>query len=120
MGSDPAPDMLPDDVRAKYGSAPDEKHLAEAFALVHNKFYWVEDEIYDYEEGTPEYQAAYDITTAWGELMDYYEKQIFSILKKEGIEIPSTGQIKILVPFMDRNGYLDGNGWWIPKSGHGQ
>ena len=45
--------------------------------------------------------------------MDEYEERIFVILRSEGIEIPKTGRIKILEPFMKTNGYRDGNGWWI-------
>lgn len=113
MGEEPLPGISPTDIKEKYSGLLTEQHLADAFAIASNKFWWVEDNVYDYEAGTPEYQAACDITDAWGELMDCYKSQIFTILQHEGVTIPETGQIVVLVPFMLRNGYLDGNGWWI-------
>ena len=113
MASEPTPDMTPTDVRNYFAKRKTEKDLADAFAIASNKFWWVEDNIYDYEEGTPEHRLACEITDEWGSLMDEYEERIFVILRSEGIEIPKTGRIKILEPFMKRNGYRDGNGWWI-------
>lgn len=113
MGEEPMPGISPADIKEKYSGLLTEQHLADAFAIANNKFWWAEDNVYDYEEGTPEYQAACEITDAWGELMDYYKSQIFTILQHEGVTIPETGQIVVLVPFMLRNGYIDGNGWWI-------
>lgn len=56
------------------------------------------------------------ITDAWGELMDKLKEEIFVILRSEGIDIPERGQISVLKPFMERNGYYDGSGWWLPKA----
>lgn len=89
--------------------------MAKAFAAASNKFWWVEDNIYDYPEGTPEHQEACRITDAWGAVMDELEHEIFAILRREGVEIPKTGRIGVLVPFMERNGYCDRGGWWVPK-----
>ncbi len=111
--SDPIPNKTPTDVRNYFIGRNTEKDLADAFVIVSNKFWWVEDNEYDYEEGTPERIAACAITDEWGALMDEYEERIFAILRDEGIKIPETGRIKVLEPFMKRNGYIDGNGWWI-------
>ena len=113
MASDPIPNKMPTDVRNYFAEMKTDKDLADAYAISHNKFWLVEDDVYDYEEGTPEYEAARVIVDEWGALMDEYEERIFVILRSEGIEIPKTGRIKILEPFMKRNGYRDGNGWWI-------
>lgn len=48
--------------------------------------------------------------------MDEYKERIFEILIHEGISIPETKQIEMLAPFMKRNGYIDGNGWWIKET----
>ena len=37
-----------------------------------------------------------------------------TILKDEGVAIPEKGRIRVLIPFMERNGFSDGNGWWYP------
>lgn len=113
MGEEPMPGIFPADIKEKYSETLTEQQLSDAFAIASNKFWWVEDNVYDYEEGTPEYQVACEIADAWGELMDFYKSQIFTILQHEGITIPETKQIAVLEPFMLRNGYLNGNGWWI-------
>ena len=113
MASEPISNKTPTDVRNYFAERKTEKDLADAFAITSNKFWWVEDNVYDYEEGTPEHIAARAITDEWGALMDEYEERIFMILRNEGVEIPETGRIKVLKLFMKKNGYIDGNGWWI-------
>ena len=113
MASEPHPNITPEDIRSRFHGCLSEKDLADAFAVCSNKFCWVEDNVYDYEEGTPEYEQAKAITDEWCELMDEYEEQIFVILRGEGIDIPERGQIIVLTPFMEKHGYKNGNGWWI-------
>ena len=48
--------------------------------------------------------------------MNEYQEIIFAILRGEGVEIPKTGRIKILKPFMKRNGYINASGWWIKNN----
>ncbi len=115
MGSEPNPGWKPEDVQEWYNEQPGERRLAHAFAAASNEFWWVEDDTYDFEEGTPEYEKARKIADEWGSLMDKLRNDIFVILRREGVFIPKTGQIEVLIPFMDRNGYYDGNGWWIRK-----
>lgn len=117
MAGEPIPDVSPADVRNYFIGKQTEKDLADAFAMASNKFFWVEDNIYDYEEGSTEYISACAITDEWCTLMDEYEEKIFEILRSEGITIPKTGRIHVLKPFMKRNSYIDGNGWWI-KDNH--
>lgn len=114
MGSEPIPGWEPEEIREWYAEHHTESGLAQAFAAASNKFWWVEDNEYDYEEGTPEHQEACRITDSWGNLMDNLKDEIFVILRNEGVTIPEKGQIAVLVPFMERNGYYDGNGWWLP------
>ena len=113
MAREPIPDMSAADVRKFFADKNTEKDLADAFAITSNKFWWVEDNTYDYEEGTPEHKKACDIADAWGALMDEYEQRILAILASEGVTIPETGRIKVLVIFMERHGYENGGGWWI-------
>ena len=115
MAQEPIPNMSASEVRTYFADNKTEKDLADAFAVVSNKFWWVEDNEYDYEEGTPEHKMACAITDEWGNLMDEYKKRIFEILTNEGVVIPKTGQIEVLKPFMARFGYIDGNGWWIKQ-----
>lgn len=113
MAKEPLQNMSAAEVRARFAERNTEKDLADAFALTSNKFWWVEDNRYDYEAGTPEHQTAVIITDEWRALMKEYEKRIFAILISEGIAVPQTGRIKVLAHFMQRYGYTDGGGWWI-------
>ena len=113
MSQEPIPNMSASEVRAYFVNKKTEKDLADAFAVVSNKFWWVEDNEYDYEEGTPEHKMACAITDEWGTLMDEYKNRIFEIITNEGVTIPKTGQIEVLKPFMARFGYINGNGRWI-------
>lgn len=116
MATEPCPDMTAEDLRSKYADMASEKELADAYGIASNQFWWVEDDVYDYEEGTSEYEKALAISDAWKAVMEEYENKIFEILKTEGVTIPSSGRIKVLIPFMERNGYMDGAGWWIEDS----
>lgn len=107
------PDMTPQEFRKKYCGDLSESDLVTAFALSSNKFWWVEDNEYDFEVGTPEHKSACETTSAWGTIMDDYKSQIFAILEKEGVRIPEKGQISVFEPFMLRHNYIGGSGWWI-------
>lgn len=115
MMSEPIPNLSTEDVRNWLDENNNEQNLATAYALAHNKAWWVEDDVYDYEEGTEEYKKACQITDEWFSFMDELGERILDILRSEGVEIPETGQIEVLEPFMKRYGYFDGNGWWIKK-----
>lgn len=59
---------------------------------------------------------AYVVTDDWAALMDVYQSRVFAILIKEGIRIPETAQIHVLLPFMEQNGYICHSGWWYPEN----
>lgn len=113
MAEEPISERTPEEIRDYFANKKTEQDLADAFAITSNEFFWVADNIYDYEEGTPEHKTACEITDGWGALMDEYEERIFEILTSEGVTIPASAQIRVLIPFMSRNGYRDANGWWI-------
>ena len=115
MGSDPFPEMTPDELRAWYAANRNERGLAAAYAAASNKAWWVEDDIYDSEEGTPECDKAVAICRAWFAVMDEFKAEIHNILRSEGVEIPKRGQVDAEIPFMERNGYKDGDLWWVKK-----
>ena len=115
MGVEPIPGWEPEDIQKWYSQHHNEAGLAKAFAVASNKFWCVEDTAYDYEKESPEYREACSVTAAWGNIMDQLENEIFAILKHEGVVVPETEQIKVLSPFMERNGYCVKNGWGCPK-----
>ena len=116
MAEDPTPEITPQDIKCQYSLPLAENELAEVFAITSNKFWWMEDIVYDYDEESPEYKQAKALVTEWQSLMELYEVQIFGILESEGVVIPERGQIDVLIPFMERNGYEDCAGWWMKKT----
>ena len=116
MGGDPAPNITIEEMKVLAEHASTEREISVAFAAASNKSWWVEDKVYDYEEGTEEYKNACRITDEWFEVSDILKEKIFDILRGEGVIIPEKGQIAVLSPFMERNGYRDGNGWWVKIS----
>lgn len=113
MWSDPLPNVSIEDMRTVVNSILTEYELAEAYAMTSNKAWWVDDDVYDYEVGSDEYLKACTIADDWFEISDCLREKIFLILQSEGVEIPPKGYISILVPFMKRNGYTEGRGWWL-------
>ena len=118
MMSEPFDNVNPNDIREWLKEENySEKSLAVALALVNNKFWWIEDDLYDYEEDSKEYEEIFAVVDSWGKLMKEVEKKIYGILRKERIYVPKKeqGSIRSLIPFMSRNGYYDAGGWWIEK-----
>ena len=113
MCSEPSPELTAEMVEQSIATIETELELATLFAAVENKAWWIEDEEYDYNEGTEEYLKAKENTDLWFSLADKLRDRIFNILLSEGIEIPRHGQIVVLEPFMKRNGFRNGQGWWI-------
>lgn len=75
MADEPIPDMTLEDARNYFFGKQTEKDLAKSFAIASNKFFWVADNEYDYEEGTLEHRLAREITDEWCALMDEYEEK---------------------------------------------
>lgn len=69
MARDPLPDVTASDARERYNDSLSGQDLADALAIISNKFWWIEDEEYDFEEGTAEYKKACAITDEWGDLI---------------------------------------------------
>lgn len=115
MTEEPIPWWTPDMIRQLYANNKTEYGLALAYAAASNKAWWVEDDIYGFEKGSPEYNNAVAVMDSWFEVTEELETEIFAILRSEGVSIPETGKRYVLQPFMERNGFLDGCGWWIEK-----
>ena len=65
LGSEPIPDMSVTEMRDIISSIITVQEWVDVYAAVHNKFGYVEDEEYDYEEGTDEYERACSVTDAY-------------------------------------------------------
>ena len=118
MSGDPLPNRSLEemwDIARNYSTT---QELVDAYAGAHNKFWWVEDDEYDFEEGTEEHIKARAVTDAWGQVMNYLEEQVITCAGKEGLfaeRRPDSGLVKQLERFMGKYGYRDGRGWWVKK-----
>lgn len=115
MCGEPSPGLTIEKANELFSKIETEKDIADLYAEVENKAWWIEDEQYYYDVGTDEYKVAREKTRMWFSLSDKLKEMIFVILKSEGIVIPDKGQIAVLEPFMKRNGYKNGGGWWIKE-----
>ena len=116
MAGDPLPEVSLEEMWDVANNLKGTQELVDAFAGAFNKFWWVEDDVYDFEEGTEEYENTCAITDAWAELMDSLEERLIQIAKAEGLmsedeEHPHS--IVALSPIMEKYGYRDGRGWWV-------
>ena len=115
MCEEPIPDLTIEKANQIFDEIETEKDIADLFSAVNNKAWWIVDEECDFEVGSEEHRKAVDRTNMWFALSDKLKCMIFDILKSEGVEIPDKGQIVVLEPFMKRNGFINGSGWWIKE-----
>ncbi|MBQ8171813.1 MAG: hypothetical protein IJZ95_07500 [Oscillospiraceae bacterium] len=116
MGGDPDKELIPEAAEQRCSEVSTELELASLYATVSNKAWYIEDNIYDFNEGTDEYRSACDLTRRWFALEEKLRTRIFAILISEGVTIPQKGQNQVIIPFMKRNGFLDMGGWWIAEN----
>ncbi len=113
---DPMPDKSAEQMQLDIASISSTQELVDVYVQVHNKFWYIEDALYDYEEESEEYIRVKEIVEAWGEMMDLLDKKIMVAAKEEGLlaeRQPNSGTVKQLESFMKKYGYKDGGGWWI-------
>lgn len=115
MVGDPVPDVSIEDMRGIVASIDTEQDLADAFAMVHNKFWFIEDDTYDYEPGTEDYIRVRTVVDAWGELMNTLSDRIKEIMDRDHLHATTNkgNPRHVFEPFMRKYGYRDGRGWWI-------
>lgn len=113
---DPLPKMSVDEMRQVIASISTTQELVDAYVNVHNKFGFIEDDIYDYEEGTEQYEKVCSVVDAWGELLDELGRRVMEAASDEGLlaeRQPHSRMVKQLETFMDKYGYRNGSGWWV-------
>ncbi|WP_155828900.1 ATP-grasp domain-containing protein [Butyrivibrio sp. NC2007] len=116
MGGNPLPDKTVEEMWYTAKNYKSIQELVDAYVGAHNKYGFIEDEIYDYEEGTEEYEQTKGIIDAWAEVEDYLQEKVVSCAKEEGLLAPrqkNSGLIKQMEEFMAQYGYRDGRGWWV-------
>lgn len=92
------------------------QELADIYVQVHNKFWFMEDDLYDYEEGSDVYNKIRDNIDAWAEIMDLLDSRIMKSAQQENLlaeRRPESGTVKQFEVFMKKYGYRNGCGWWV-------
>ena len=108
--TEPLPSVTPEQwIKTNY-DCETEYNLANAFAGASNETVWLADELYS-DECTDETKERY---YKWYHLANELREMILQIFEKENPKVRiKPPLINYLVPIMQRNGYADGNGWWI-------
>ena len=115
---DPMPGKNIDEMKQEIADIKTAQELVDAYVNIHNKFWFIEDDFYDYDEGTEKYEIAYKNVAAWGDMMQELDKRVMEAADQEGLlaeKQPNHGTIRQLKAFMDKYGYRDSCGWWIKK-----
>lgn len=118
MASEPHKNWTPEDLKEWLKENQTEFGLAMGICISGNKWVWYAHDCDD-EDGA----QFIPICDAW---WDVYEELILKgieILKKENVsgvanhDLSVDGYYNKIKPFMERNGFIDGKGWWIYDSG---
>ena len=107
--------MSPDDIRTWLEHGRSRQEIVDAFVAVSTHALVVEDDIYDYKEGSKEYQWASWVISKWFDLYHKLKAQVIIFAKDEGYDIPEKGYHYPFIPFMESYGYEEHDGWWIKK-----
>ena len=116
LAGDPMPDMSIEEMRQIISSITTTQELVDTYVNVHNKFWFIEDDLYDYDTETEEYEKVRSVVDAWGDIMDELDKKIMEAAAAEGLLIErksNSGMVKQLEVFMNKYGYSNGCGWWV-------
>jgi len=118
MISPPLKGYIPNDVREWLSHNNTENGLAEAFANVSNLVGWLGHELCDPDN--PYIAKTEEAYKEWDVLETALRDRIFTVLQEENASGKYNHMISIqggwhyvVLPFMERNGYRDGCGWWV-------
>ena len=106
--------LTADDVRKWYTEHHTEEDLAYVHNLVHEMWVYHEDDTYDYEEDTPEYENAIKVFEEWDVLRQELDDDVLSALRKHDVDVDYL-DIKALETFMNWHGYEESGGWFFKE-----
>lgn len=116
LTGDPIPDKNIDEMRKDVENITSTQELVNAYVTVHNKFWYIEDDLYDCNEDTIQYEKMRAEVDAWGALMNELDHKVLISASKAGLlaeKQPNFGTVKQLEAFMKKYGYRDGCGCWV-------
>ena len=110
MGEDPLPEMDIQEIRNRISTIISTQELVDIYAEVHNKFWFIEDDLYDYDEGTAEYESMCSVIDAWGKTLGDLNDRLMEKADEDGclLNMDDCGIVKRLDKFMDIMMEMDG------------
>lgn len=118
MAGDPLPNKSVEEMQRDIDAISSVQDLVDSYANVHSKFWFIEDDLYNYEVDSEEYAALHKIVDAWADMMHELNHRVMETAEQEGLlaeRQPDSGTVKQLEAFMAKYGYRDGRGWWVKK-----
>lgn len=122
LAFNPCEDICAKEMQRRIAMISTEEELTMMLAYVSNRFWYMEDDLYDYEIGSDEYETLRREVSEWGEMMHSLDLRALSILREENeggllnhnLDM-SRGSQAVINILMERNGYSDAGGWWVQK-----
>ena len=116
LEQDPFVGFMPDDIRNWLSLHSQDENIALAMMHVHNKVGRLMHESEEYNDAWADFAFM-----EWKELETEITETIIRLLESNTFgkrESPErAGTYYRIKPFMERNGYRDYSGWWIPAAG---
>lgn len=122
MAGEPIEGYMPDDIRKWLEMDDSEERLASAMAAAHNKMAWLGHVLDDEEYSEEELERKEEEYNAWRTLEMVLIEEISKRLENENAKMGTRhitkgiGTYYIVKPFMERNDFIDGHGWWVKQS----
>lgn len=123
MASEPLKGYTPDQMREMASKYDSDEALAAVYASVSNKTGWIGHDIGEPENDEETNNRLKKELDEWWKLEKELYAEIVSRLQKENAEKGTTyitsgkDMWYIVKPFMERNGFRDGAGWWVDEYG---
>ena len=123
MASEPLKGYTPDQMREMASKYDSDEALAAVYASVSNKTGWIGHDIGEPENDEETNNRLKKELAEWWKLEKELYAEIVSRLQKENAEKGTTyitsgkDMWYIVKPFMERNGFRDGAGWWVDEYG---
>ncbi len=117
MSREPLKDISPEEWRKMLSIDNSEARLADALAGAWNQSGWLMHDLDD-DDCTSEMELK---SEAWNALEKELIEKVIKILEKDNAEgrgpfVTSNAPfLEVVLPFMERNGYRNGNGWWVKR-----
>ena len=85
FSDEPMPEVSVQEVKQILLTIHSADELVDLYVLVHYKFWFIEDDLYDFEEGTEAYKRMCNIIDEWSESNDQLTDRVIHAAMDEGL-----------------------------------